>query len=679
MTRIFLAIACFLIASPANALDAASVSIETVEAEGWQLQGVHIALAELAKSPQQLALTIDRLALPEPFNDLNLANIHCAAFTWGNKAMVCTKGLAEIRSQRWQSPAADFSFRVAENRSSFSLTNLYWAGGRFAVEGEEAGHQWRLKIRAHKADVKLMQELTKLSSAEVKDGRISFSIDASGSHEVIHTVDAAVHLKEFSGQSTDARFAAEKLNLTARLAAFRGDNGWQWQHHAEVSSGAVYAEPLYLTMGAQTIALDAQGGWNDKTRQAVIKSASYHHPGAAALKGSAVVRYDDKVAIEKADMTLTSEDLAGLSAAYLKPLFEATALEGVSLAGRMKADFSVAQNALTRLTAGFSDLDVNDESGRLAIQGGDGILNWSSDEAFHKKSELVWQRLQVRALPVGPARLSFLAKAGTIELLEKTKLPFLDGIVAVNELKWQTRPQGEPEVYFEGNVDKVSLEQLSNALNWTPLSGTISGRIPGVDYRDKTLSLGGELNIKVFDGEIKVTNLASSGLFTDFPRLHAELEINNLDLDQLTRRFEFGGITGRLSGYVQQLYMENWKPVSFYAWLGTPDDDDSKHRISQKAVRNIASIGGGGAADILSRSFLRFFETFMYDKIGVGCYLHEGVCQMMGVEAAQQGYYLIKGGGLPRIDVIGYNPRVNWNVLMDRLARILTTDEVRIE
>jgi hypothetical protein len=127
------------------------------------------------------------------------------------------------------------------------------------------------------------------------------------------------------------------------------------------------------------------------------------------------------------------------------------------------------------------------------------------------------------------------------------------------------------------------------------------------------------------------------------------------------------------------LYMENWKPVSFYAWFGTPDDDDSRHRISQKAVRNIASIGGGGAADVLSRSFLRFFETFMYDKIGVGCYLHEGVCQMMGAEAAQQGYYLIKGGGLPRIDVIGYNPRVDWNVLMERLARISTTDEVRIE
>lgn len=679
MMRIFLAIACFFIIPSANALDAVSANIGTIEAEGWQLQGVHVALTELAKSPQQLALTIDKLTLPKPFNDLNLANIRCTAFSWEKKTMACAKGQAEIRSQRWQSPAADFSFQVTEKRSTFTFTNLYWAGGRFTVEGEETGHQWRLKIRARRVDARLMQELIKLPSAELKGGRISFWINASGSHDVIDAIDAAVDLKDLSGQSLDARFAAENLNLATRLEAFREGGIWQWQNHTEVSSGAIYAEPLYLTAGAQTIVLDAQGDWNDKTRQAGIKSASYHHPGVAALKGAGVIRYGDGVKVEKADMTLTSEDLAELSAAYLKSLFEATALEGVSLAGRMKADFSIAQNALTGLTAGFSDLDVNDESGRLAIQGGAGIINWSSNETFSRPSELVWQRLQVRALPAGPARLSFLARAGTISLLEKTKLPFLDGIIAVNEFKWQSRPEGEPEVYFEGNVDKVSLEQLSNALNWTPLSGTISGHIPGVDYRDKTLSLEGELNIKVFGGEVKVTNVASSGLFTDFPKFHAELEIDNLDLDQLTRRFEFGGITGRLSGYVQQLYMENWKPVSFYAWFGTPDDDDSRHRISQKAVRNIASIGGGGAADVLSRSFLRFFETFMYDKIGVGCYLHEGVCQMMGVEAAQQGYYLIKGGGLPRIDVIGYNPRVDWNVLMERLARISTTDEVRIE
>jgi hypothetical protein len=121
---------------------------------------------------------------------------------------------------------------------------------------------------------------------------------------------------------------------------------------------------------------------------------------------------------------------------------------------------------------------------------------------------------------------------------------------------------------------------------------------------------------------------------------------------------------------VQDLYLENWQPKRFFAWLGTPDDDDSTHRISQKAVNNLANIGGGGAADLISRSFLGVFETFSYDRIGIGCYLNKGICQMMGVETAGQGYYIVKGGGLPRINVIGYNPQVDWQVLIERLGRL---------
>ena len=51
----------------------------------------------------------------------------------------------------------------------------------------------------------------------------------------------------------------------------------------------------------------------------------------------------------------------------------------------------------------------------------------------------------------------------------------------------------------------------------------------------------------------------------------------------------------------------------------------------------------------------------------------------MGVEATPQGYAIVTGGGLPRIDVIGFNPRVDWNVLMERLSRISKSDEVIIK
>jgi hypothetical protein len=157
------------------------------------------------------------------------------------------------------------------------------------------------------------------------------------------------------------------------------------------------------------------------------------------------------------------------------------------------------------------------------------------------------------------------------------------------------------------------------------------------------------------------------------------IEIDNLDLQQVTRRFAFGSMQGRLSGFIRDLELENWEPVTFYAWLGTPDGDDSKRRISQKAVSSLASIGGGGATNLLSRSLLRVFDNFGYERLGIGCYLHRGVCQLYGVAAAEQGFYIVKGGGLPRIDVIGYNPRIDWQILLQRLRRVLATDKAIIQ
>ena len=425
--------------------------------------------------------------------------------------------------------------------------------------------------------------------------------------------------------------------------------------------------------------LAAQGNWSDQNKRIEIKSISYNHARALALTGNAMVQIDNGVKLEKADLSLRSDDLEKLSTLYLKSFFEQTSWQGVTLAGTVNADFSIAHNALTALTATVNKLAVKDTAGRIKVDRGVGTINWSNDETFNRTSTIAWQQLQFYNLPIGPSRLSFLSRAGSFKLLEKTQLPFLGGVIAINQLGWQAKKQQDPDIYFSGSLNNVSLEQWSKAVNWTPLSGTISGNIPRVEYRNKTLSLGGEIIIKVFDGDIKITQLASSGLFSDFPKFSSEVEINNLDLDQLTGKFEFGGITGKLSGFVRQLTMENWHPVTFYAWLGTPDDDHSRHRISQKAVKNIASIGGGGASDLLSRSFLSFFETFGYDKIGLGCYLHEGVCQLMGVEATPQGYAIVTGGGLPRIDVIGFNPRVDWNVLMERLSRISKSDEVIIE
>jgi hypothetical protein len=67
---------------------------------------------------------------------------------------------------------------------------------------------------------------------------------------------------------------------------------------------------------------------------------------------------------------------------------------------------------------------------------------------------------------------------------------------------------------------------------------------------------------------------------------------------------------------------------------------------------------------------LSVFDNFSYDKLGLGCNLNHGICELTGVATADYGYYIVKGGGLPRIDVMGYNSRIDWLVLQERLQRI---------
>ncbi|MGZ5068181.1 MAG: C4-dicarboxylate ABC transporter [Methylobacter sp.] len=675
-----LAAISFLIPTVAHALDSVSLGLGSIAGSQWQLQGASIALTGITQSQQQLTLIIDRLSLPKPFGGLSLVKIRCSEFTWQSKELLCKRGRTEIYSKRWHSQASNFSFRISENSSALTLTDWHWAGGIISVHAEERDEQWQVRINAEKLDGNSIQQLLPWCWFELKNGKIDIKLDAAGNHAQVRNVTLTTRINGLTGQSKDGRFAGENVTMAATLSTTNeGSDKWQWQSHIDVGGGSLYADPLYLETAGRNLQLDARGAWDVANQRVNIESGDFRHDQVGELHGNATVLYKSGIDIKLARMALRSDNLRDLSSTYLKPFAEQTALQGMELAGRLTADFSFDWQVLSALTVNFDDLYLKDAAGRGEVQGGTGRVYWSNNPLDSRSSHFSWRQLQLSTVPIGPGELSLLIQSNNIRLLKNALLPVLGGSIAIDRFGWHSKPEQEPEVTFEGQVSNVSLEQLTRALAWTPMSGTISGRIPRVEYRNKTLRLGGELAVKVFDGEVRIGNLAASGLFSALPKFYSDVEVDNLDMDQLTGKFKFGGITGRLSGYVRQLYLENWRPVSFFAWLGTPEDDDSRHRISQKAVQNIASIGGGGAADLLSRSFLRFFETFGYDKLGLGCYLHDGVCQLMGVEARDSGYAIITGGGLPRLEVIGYNTRVDWNVLIERLQRIAEPEQALFE
>jgi hypothetical protein len=681
MLRLSQILAIFLIIQVSDSLALQRIELNSAElkAINWKLEDIRIVLDAITDDPQKLSLTIAKMALPKPFNDLSLVNIHCASFTWQNKELICREGKANIYSKQWLSPAFNFTFRFRENHNQLNIANFSLADANIDADLEEIGNEWHLHLSARNMDRTLIDKLFKIGTLKLKEGKLDFLLKASGRHEQIDEISVDAELAKLTLQSVSGQWASENLTLETHVELQPRNGLWHWQNQTKIKDGAVYFEPVYLDAGQQQINLQGQGSYDSIKRIAEINSFRYQHSLAADVNGTATIGFDKSPIVEKAAISLLSKDLQTFSTTYLKPFFSQTALEGISLAGELKTDISVVQQSLRTVAASFKKLAITDQAKRIQMMGGAGTVNWGADNLFTTPSELAWQQLILRRLPFGPSRVTFLSQAKNIKLLKNASIPFLGGEFKINQLSWQTKERDEPDVVFEGKLDNASLSQLSSALSWSPLSGTISSVIPRVEYRNKTLKLDGQLTLQIFDGKVIFSNLASSGLFSSFPKLQGDIEIESLDLAQLTGKFNFGSITGKLSGFVRQLYLENWQPVTFYAWMGTPDDDDSSHRISQKAVNNIASIGGGGASDLISRSFLGIFETFGYDKLGLGCYLHKGVCQLMGVKATKSGYAMITGGGLPRIDVIGYNPRVDWNVLLDRLSRITATDKVIIK
>jgi len=223
---------------------------------------------------------------------------------------------------------------------------------------------------------------------------------------------------------------------------------------------------------------------------------------------------------------------------------------------------------------------------------------------------------------------------------------------------------------------------LSLALGWPEFAGKLSGVIPAVRYDDGHLSVGGILLMKVFDGTVTLQNVQLERPFGVIPRLQLDARFTDIDLEAMTGAFSFGRIEGRLEGRIDDLEMESWRPVAFDAAFATPAGDKSRHRISQRAVSNLSSIGGGSGGSVtaaLQSGFLRFFDSFRYDRLGLSCRLVNDVCMMGGVAPAPNGYYIVKGRGLPRIDVIASQRRVAWSRLVRQLAAMTQSSGPVIE
>lgn len=248
-----------------------------------------------------------------------------------------------------------------------------------------------------------------------------------------------------------------------------------------------------------------------------------------------------------------------------------------------------------------------------------------------------------------------------------TAVALLGGELGVAQLR--VEPINQP---FSASADlslrALELSALSQLFGWRALNGTLSGEIPALTLKDDRLTTSGVIRASAFNGEILINGLGLERPFGNAPSLSANIDLRGIDLRALTSTYPIGEIRGVLDGHINALRLLNWQPTQFDLMLSTRLDGGSERTISQRAVSNLSSIGGGGPAAALQSGVLQFFKTFRYHQIGLQCRLERNVCTMDGVKTLGKGYAIVVGAGIPRVDVVGFERRVDFPLIVSRLS-----------
>jgi hypothetical protein len=472
-------------------------------------------------------------------------------------------------------------------------------------------------------------------------------------------------------EALDARFTAGFSTDAA---------GTTLEFDVVLERGAIYVEPGFEMGGIKpgffvnsnyapiTLAARIAGLGSEQIR---VKHVRLTHPDVMDLGFTGDLYFAPEPRWETLEFSFATDKMANLYRTYLQPLSLDTALSSLETAGGLHATLAGRNDEIDELNLRFDKLYIDDQRGRFSLYGLDGEIELHAG-ITPRESHVGWLGGSLYKVPIGAGRIDWTSARRNLQVASWQDVELFDGVLRLDTLEVRNFSLADTEVALSGTLTPITLSTLTAAFGWMPLSGKLSGQIPLLTYSGNRLSLDGALTVNLFDGQILIRDLEIDKLFSTVPVLSATVAVNQISLEELTRTFSFGNISGRLDGRIDDLILQAWQPIRFDAEFATPPDDPTPHRISQKAVDNLGRLGAGTGSG-LSQGWLRFIPSYSYGRLGLGCELLNGHCLMRGVAAdADGGFFILTRGGIfpPWIDVKGSGRRIRWQTLVDGIKQI---------
>ena len=656
-------------------------SVESVVAASWRIDGLEFELT-LSESGLTATTRIAEISLLESGQKFDDVVVGCERVAMSSAAISCPAATftATLPAIGRQTVRGSFVHASLDGVTDVVLESVAVAAGTARVEVRASDDELDVRFSSQELQLQGLLSAAIALGAELSDYTAAGTTAVSGRLRTLAGDGLRIELvSQFSGTSISnsaGTIAAE--GLAGRLELDLTDHGDELGFDLEIegNSGEAYLEPVYANFSEHAFAMRAENVRSSDLSTFAIADFELAQESLLQMDGELTISLAQEPDLPtqlSGAINIRDTSVDTLYSSLLQVAMAGTVLGDLETAGSVSGSVVVDKNALSSAQLALSNLILDDRQGRFAIYGLNGEIDWAgTGSRAAGPSVLRWDSGLAYNIPLGAASVEFRLGDDDIVLLAPLRLPTMGGALLIRQLELHAYGTPAASGLLDAELEPIQIGELATALGWPAFSGTLSGRLPLLQLVEETATIGGTLSAHAFDGDIELSKLRVEQPFGLVPRLFGDITLRNLDLFQITEAFSFGLIQGRLSGDVTGLQLESWGPVAMDMHFYTPQGDKSERRISQRAVENLASVGGGGAAALLSTGILQFFEVFAYDRIGLRCVLSDGICSMSGAgEGPQgQGFYIVKGSGLPRIDVVGFRDRVSWARLVRQLVAI---------
>lgn len=427
---------------------------------------------------------------------------------------------------------------------------------------------------------------------------------------------------------------------------------------ASLRGGELLLGPLFARLPDHPVQLSLSAA----TQNGAIDITRLRMADADALQLEGNMAFNGKGDLQRMKFDRVQARFPAAYQRYGQAWLAALGMRDMRIDGQLTGNIDLGINGLRSFAFDTDGLDLTDSEGRLSIKDLRGGLDWAAD-GERPATTLAWQNVQLYRMNNGAAQSRWQSREGALSLQHALEVPVLNGRARVGDFEWRPTASKGRRLATSMTFTGIDMAAFSRAMGWPEFQGTLGGAVPSLRWVDDRFELDGGLTVNVFDGFIDITRLTLQGPFSPSPVLTADVQVRQLDLASMTNVFDFGNITGRMDGSIDELRLVNWNPVAFKASLLA----GSGGRISQRAVNNLTAVGGGGVAAGLQGAVLKLFKTFGYKRIGLNCTLEATVCHMSGLDSDADGYTIVEGSGLPRLQVIGHQTQVDWPTLVRRL------------